>query len=303
MKKWIVVVALVVVGSVAQAADFQPFFYSGDGVLVIQTDGAAQKIRFRDKDGGYNTDGLARINKIFGAHYGDGVKAQNMQVRFLEFLNYLQNHYNNAPFKILSGYRSPKYNQGLRNQGRLAAQTSMHMEGSAADIIFPAVLSSEIFPFIKGLNCCGVGYYHGNALHVDTGPPRYWDETTSGTEKKEPQQNEKIIVQSIYDRYHAGDDIVFELMRVTDYPVETPVKWELVAENGGKSVPISVRVDAISVTKGCQQIPDRAPGHLLMSAIPADLPLGKYRSRLTFCSRTSDKMPASITSNVIEIIK
>jgi uncharacterized protein YcbK (DUF882 family) len=296
--------ALIFAGLVAQATELKPFFFSGDNCLYIQSGKNSQRICFRDKGGDINQSGLARINKIFGAHYGDGVQGQNMSLRFLEFLSFLQSHYDRAPFKLLSGFRAPKYNQSLRDKGKLAAQTSMHTEGAAADIIFPSVLSAEIFPYIKSLNCCGVGYYHGNAIHIDTGPPRYWDETTSGTEKKEPQQNEKIIVQSIYDRYHAGDDVVFQLMRVTEYPVEIPVTWELMRVGDDKVFPLSVQAElATPSAKGCKNVPNRVAGRQLLAGLPEDLSAGKYRARLSFCSRTSDKMPASIESNIIEVVK
>lgn len=304
MKKWIVMAALVLVGLVAQAADFNPFFLSGDGCLYFQGGKGSQKICFRNKDGAISEAGLARINKIFGAHYGDGVRAQNMSMRFLEFLSFLQGHYDRAPMKLLSGFRPPKYNQSLRDKGKLAAQSSMHIEGAAADIVFPSILSVEIFPFIKSLNCCGVGYYHGNALHVDTGPARYWDETTSGTEKKEPQQNEKIMVQSTYDRYRAGDDVVFQLMRVTDYPVDIPVKWEWVREGDGKTLPLHVQAELASPgSQGCKKVPDRVAARQLLANLPQDIPAGKYHAKLTFCSRVSDKMPTAITSNIIEVVK
>jgi uncharacterized protein YcbK (DUF882 family) len=296
VKKWWVAATFLAASAVAQvqAAEFNPFFFSGDNCLYIQSGAKSQRICFRDRGGAINQSGLARINKIFGAHYGDGVQAQNMSLRFLEFLSFLQSHYDRAPFKLLSGFRAPQYNQSLRDKGKLAAQTSMHTEGAAADIIFPSILSAEIFPYVKSLNCCGVGYYHGNAVHIDTGPPRYWDEVTSGTESKEPQQNEKIIVQSTYDRYHAGDDVVFQLMRVTDYPVEIPVKWDWVREVQAEL--------ATPSAKGCKKVPDRVAGRQLLAGLPEELPAGKYRARLSFCSRTSDKMPASIMSNVIEVM-
>lgn len=295
---------LLVAGSVAHATDFNPFFLSGDGCLYFQGGKGSNKVCFLNKDGGLNDVGLARINKIFGAHYGDGVKAQNMSLRFLEFLSFLQGHYDRAPMKILSGFRPPKYNQSLRDKGKIAAQSSMHIEGAAADIIFPSVLSVEIFPFIKSLNCCGVGYYHGNAIHVDTGPARYWDETTSGTESKEPQQNEKIIVQSTFDRYHAGDEVVFQLMRVTEYPVDIPVKWEWVREGDGKTFPLSVQAELASPSsQGCKKVGDRVAARQLLAGLPQDIPVGKYKAKLTFCSRNSDKMPATISSNIIEVVK
>lgn len=296
--------ALVVVGSVAQAAEFKPFFLTGDGCLYFQGGKGSQKICFRDANGALNETGLARINKIFGAHYGDGVRAQNMSLRFLEFLSFLQGHYDRAPMKLLSGFRPPKYNQSLRDKGKIAAQSSMHIEGAAADIVFPSVLSVEIFPFIKSLNCCGVGYYHGNAIHVDTGPARYWDETTSGTESKEPQQNEKIIVQSTFDRYRAGDDVVFQLMRVTEYPVDIPVKWEWVREGDGKVFPLSVQAELAGPNlKGCKKVTDRVAARQLLAGLPQDIPAGKYQAKLTFCSRNSEKMPASILSNVLEVVR
>lgn len=303
MKK-LLICALVMIAGSAHAANFQPFFYSGDGCLYIQGGKGSEKVCFRDKDGAINDAGLARINKIFGAHYGDGVKGQNMSLRFLEFLSYLQGHYARAPMKLLSGFRAPKYNQSLRDKGKLAAQSSMHTEGAAADIIFPTILSAEIFPFVKSLNCCGVGYYHGNAVHVDTGPARYWDETSSKTESKEPQKNEKIMLQSTFDRYHAGDDVVFQLMRVTEYPVEIPVKWEWVREGDSKSFPLSVQAELASPSaKNCKKVPDRVAGRQLLAGIPEDLPAGKYHAQLSFCSRNSDKMPPSINSNVIEVVK
>lgn len=285
VKKWMLMAAL-----------FNPFFYSGDGCLYFLGDKGSEKLCFRDRDGGLNEAGFTRVNAKFGA--------QNMSLRFLEFLSFLQNHYHHAPMKILSGFRAPKYNQSLRDKGRMAAQSSMHIEGAAADIVFPSILSAEIFPFIKSLNCCGVGYYHGNAIHVDTGPPRYWDETTSGTEKKEPQQNEKIMLQSTFDRYHAGEDVIFQLMRVTDYPVEIPVKWEWVREGDNKTFPFTVQAElATPSAKNCKKVPDRVAGRQLLAGLPEDLPAGKYHAKLAFCSRTSDKMPVSITSNIIEVMK
>ncbi|PIR21493.1 MAG: hypothetical protein COV45_01730 [Deltaproteobacteria bacterium CG11_big_fil_rev_8_21_14_0_20_47_16] len=297
-------VILLFMTRIASAEAYAPFFLSGDGCLYFQKAKGVEKQCFMSPDGGINDVGLKRINQIFGAHYGDGVRSQNMSLRFLTFLSFLQGHYDRAPIKLLSGFRPPKYNQSLRDKGRLAAQTSMHIEGAAADIILAGVPSSEVYAFVKSLNCCGVGYYHGNAVHVDTGPARYWDETTSGTESKEPQLNEKIIVQSTFDRYYPGSDIVFQLMRVTNYPVDMPVKWFLVHENDGKLYPIIVQDElAGEVVKGCRLIPNRVAARQILAAIPETVPAGKYHATLKFCSRISDKMPESIDSNVIEVLE
>jgi uncharacterized protein YcbK (DUF882 family) len=92
-------------------------------------------------------------------------------------LDYFEDRFQ-QPIVIISGYRSPEYNENLRAKGRLAAKASLHMEGMAADIQMRKGLSTKAFPLLRALQCCGVGYYHGDSLHLDTGPAR-WDETTS----------------------------------------------------------------------------------------------------------------------------
>jgi len=68
----------------------------------------------------------------------------------------------------------------------------MHIEGMAADIRMRKVLSAEWFQTLKAMACCGVGYYHDNSLHVDTGPVRYWDETTSKVYTNISEHNKQI---------------------------------------------------------------------------------------------------------------
>src|SRR5262249_12871153 len=128
-----------------------------------------------------------------------------------------------------SGYRSPRLNNSLRDQGKLAAQSSMHIEAAAADLMLSGVESTKVFDFVKSLDCCGIGYYHSRHFHLDTGPSRYLDETPSKTEDKAPKENEKIILQADFDRYRPGETVDLKFMRVSQYPFGVPKTWDLVS--------------------------------------------------------------------------
>ncbi|HEY0490493.1 MAG TPA: DUF882 domain-containing protein [Telluria sp.] len=83
------------------------------------------------------------------------------------------------PLEILSGYRTPKSNARLIEQGIPAARQSLHMHGKAADIriasLNPEVLGELVRSFRQG----GVGFYYrasasGGWIHADTGVKRSW---------------------------------------------------------------------------------------------------------------------------------
>ena len=75
-------------------------------------------------------------------------------------------------FSITSAYRSPEYNQRLRNAGIAAARNSFHMSGMALDVSMAGKSDTQIRTFIQlasqvGFN--GMRYYSGsNFVHVDT---------------------------------------------------------------------------------------------------------------------------------------
>lgn len=76
----------------------------------------------------------------------------------------------NAPFQVLSGYRSPATNAKLRRHERAVAVHSLHMEGKAVDIRLPGRTLVGVRRVALAIQAGGVGYYpHQNFLHVDTG--------------------------------------------------------------------------------------------------------------------------------------
>jgi uncharacterized protein YcbK (DUF882 family) len=79
------------------------------------------------------------------------------------------------PFRVISGYRSPKTNNLLRKSGKGAAKNSYHLKGQAVDIRLPGHRISELRKAAYELKSGGIGYYpKSRFVHIDVGPIRYW---------------------------------------------------------------------------------------------------------------------------------
>ena len=59
---------------------------------------------------------------------------------------------------MLSGYRTPEYNEGIRRRGGKAASGSLHTEGMAADLALPREQLYPLWAHLRGLECCGAGF-------------------------------------------------------------------------------------------------------------------------------------------------
>ena len=79
------------------------------------------------------------------------------------------------PYEILSGYRCPKTNAGLRSHGEGVAKNSLHMTGQAIDLRLPGFETKQIRQLAISLKAGGVGYYpKSDFVHMDTGDVRTW---------------------------------------------------------------------------------------------------------------------------------
>ncbi|MFA5591940.1 MAG: DUF882 domain-containing protein [Micavibrio sp.] len=79
------------------------------------------------------------------------------------------------PYEVLSGYRCPKTNAGLRRASSGVAKNSLHMTGQAIDLRLPGFDTKGIRSLAVGLKAGGVGYYaRSNFVHMDTGDVRSW---------------------------------------------------------------------------------------------------------------------------------
>jgi uncharacterized protein YcbK (DUF882 family) len=84
-----------------------------------------------------------------------------------------------GPLEILSGYRTPKSNLRLIEQGVPAARQSLHIEGKAADIRIANLNADVLGGLIRSFRQGGVGFYYragarGGWIHADTGVKRTW---------------------------------------------------------------------------------------------------------------------------------
>lgn len=78
-------------------------------------------------------------------------------------------------FEVISGYRSPKTNAGLRQRSNGVAKRSLHMQGRAIDIRLTGVATANLRDVAVSLGAGGVGYYaRSDFIHVDTGRFRTW---------------------------------------------------------------------------------------------------------------------------------
>ena len=79
------------------------------------------------------------------------------------------------PYEILSGYRCPKTNAGLRSHSEGVAKNSLHMTGQAIDLRLPGFDTKQIRKLAVSLKAGGVGYYpKSDFVHMDTGDVRTW---------------------------------------------------------------------------------------------------------------------------------
>lgn len=122
----------------------------------------------------YDLSALAKINHILRDHRTQEVAAIDQQL--LKLLNDLHTlSGSNAPFEIISGYRSVKTNQALRNSTTGVAKRSYHMQGKAIDVRLADIDLKTLRNVAIDLQAGGVGYYSKSGfLHLDTGKPRNW---------------------------------------------------------------------------------------------------------------------------------
>ena len=99
-----------------------------------------------------------------------------MDLRLLDLLAGLRGRLRTeAPFEVISAYRSAKTNAELAAKSGGVAKGSMHMRGMAIDIRVPGRRLESLHREALALQAGGVGLYSGSGfIHVDTGRVRTW---------------------------------------------------------------------------------------------------------------------------------
>lgn len=279
------------------------FFRSGNGKISIRNEhtGREAHVNLFDADGRLNKRTLNEIDRVFSLP--DDREGEHISLRLIFLLDYFSDLA--APGKtihLISGYRSPAYNQKLEDTGGNVARTSTHMDGMAIDFYLEGVSGKDLWEAIRKENCCGVGHYGGASIHLDSGRPRFWEAATSKVGTRESEFNRKAYLSTEYDRYRQGEALRFFLTSLSDFPFGIHRTASLFRDVEGKEDAATL---TIQVRNGeeCIMIRDKCEARSIYATLPSGLEPGRYRVRLNFCMRPFEQMPATILSNEIEIVK
>jgi len=196
-----------------------------------------------------------------------------------------------APLRVQSGYRSPAYNDEIRQRGAKAASGSLHTEGMASDVALDPARLKPLWERLRALECCGAGYYRGGGfLHVDVGPPRFWDERTSRVDENLSAGNARLFGRTDFDRYRPGDTIQVGLHALTTPPVRIVPTAHLAS---GAAIEIASHAAAAN---GCIE----ADAHTVLT-VRAGSPSARDAIVLATCAPRSERTPATVRTNPITI--
>jgi len=131
-------------------------------------------VTYRTESGEYDEGALSELNHFLRCHHTN--ETTTMDVQLIEFVNLVQRRIGGRrDVYIVSGYRSPEYNEQLIKMGTRAARHSYHVSGQAVDVQIPGVPLRTLREVALRLGCGGVGYYpRGKFVHLDSGPFRHW---------------------------------------------------------------------------------------------------------------------------------
>lgn len=149
----------------------EPVNLGGNGSLTLTRQDTGEKLNahYRNKDGSYNPEELAKINHIMRCSLTG--RETEISIKLVELLDAMEDKFGKRGLTLLSGYRTPKLNGVTPG----AARHSMHMLGWAADIKIPGYSSAKVKKYGQKMDIGGVGYYpYKGFTHLDVGNPRYW---------------------------------------------------------------------------------------------------------------------------------
>lgn len=305
----------------AAAVDVAPppsarFFVAGDGTLVLVDARTHERTaaRYRRGDGSYDAAALAILRRALRSR--DGAEGP-LVLRLVETLAAVQGRAGGRDLVLVSGYRSPGYNDDIRRRGAKAAGASLHSEGLAADVAVPGVDLAALWRALRAEGCCGVGFYAENGfLHVDVGRPRFWEATTSRVDENLSAGNARLFARTEFDRYAAGEPIVVTVHALTVPPLAVARVARFVPDRG-PAVALAVRrivPDGAAATSASPADPgwdapsgapppscfivDRTGAALVLDGLPS---VGAGYLELAICPPRADRTPASIATNPLAI--
>ncbi len=287
---------LAIVFAASSASALDRFYVMGDGVLTVSSIHNGEKVRvtYRNADGTYDDAALAKVARVLRSKDG---KVGDVSPRFAELLSYVEG-LSGQPLRVVSGYRSPAYNEGLRRAGRKAASGSLHTEGMAADVALPKARMKEMWLAIRELECCGAGYYAGNGfMHVDVGIPRFWEAATSKVDENLSGGNARVFARTEFDRYGVGEPMALRLHAITAPPIHVARTARLLADGAADGPAVTIEdVEAPDVREGCIEVDAHTRLRILGGSA-----VEKARLVLDTCEPRVERTPAHVTSNPVTV--
>ncbi|MFI5395279.1 MAG: YcbK family protein [Candidatus Binatia bacterium] len=300
------VLVLPEIPAVAQAT--ARFFFAGNGHLALRHAyfNTTLDVRYRYRDETYDPAALAQIAHFFRSRE-DGREAP-VPLRLIELLAYVQEHYHPRRMVLLSGFRSPEFNADLRTAGGAVAQASLHTEAMAADITFVGLDMARLWRQLRDLRAGGVGYYRQNKfLHIDTGPPRFWEATTSRVQENLSADNARVFLRTDFDRYPRLEGATCGLHSLTAFPVFVAARAMLVGPSGSRTIALEPTGGGAANENGCFAVQPAQDTHefRVTAVAPASDKNGDSASAshivLSTCAPRIGKTPVQIESNRIEV--
>lgn len=144
------------------------------GILSFRNVHTGERCRVRYRDGeAWLPEGLEELSRLFRCHHTGEIHP--IAPELFDLLDRVQVTLGRPgePYELVSGYRSPRYNELLRRNGRGVARRSYHLRGMAADVRLPGVSLRDLRRAAQRLGLGGVGAYR-EFVHLDVGPVRYW---------------------------------------------------------------------------------------------------------------------------------
>jgi len=296
--------ATVALGLISQA--HAQYYYEGDGCLNLQWYKSDKRYSgcYRDKTGQYIDAELEKLDTFFGVPPDLG---EDFSLRTISWLDYLEKEYASGRTLIIhSAYRSPEYNQKLKDKGGTVAKTSYHMDAMALDVDFKMKEATKaLWKEIQKMNYGGVGYYEGNTLHIDSGKPRFWETKTAVDPSDVPALNKSIAMSVDRDIYSSNDCMQIFFSGISNYPFGLKSTFKIYQ---GETQLAVITPDIEGEAKdGCIQIKSREQARNIEWNVSSELPKNqKLHFKVEFCEPMYQdpkytSQPSAIDSRIFEI--